>query len=76
MVNNEGIRGLLDGISGDVMVVESEGDNLSALYNKGAASSNGEYLIFLKPGIVYLRDEGLLEVIRNGIVGIPIRKLI
>lgn len=74
VVNNEGIRGLLDGISGDVMVVESEGDNLSALYNKGAASSNGEYLIFLKPGIVYLRDEGLLEVIRNGIVGIPIRK--
>lgn len=73
VVNNEGIRGLLDGISGDVRVVESEGDNLSALYNKGAASSNGEYLIFMKPGIVYLRDEGLLEVIGNGIVGIPIK---
>lgn len=73
VVNNEGIRGLLDGISGDVRVVDSKGGSLSALYNKGAASSNGEYLIFLKPGIVYLRDEGLLEVIGNGIVGIPIK---
>ncbi len=74
VVNNAGIRDLLNGVSGDVMVVESEETNLSALYNKGAASSNGEYLIFLKPGIVYLRDEGLLDVIGKGIAGIPIKK--
>ncbi len=74
VVNNEGIKSLLDGISGDVRIIESEGCSLSALYNKGAASSNGEYLVFLKPGIVYLRDEGLLDVIEKGIAGIPIRK--
>lgn len=73
VVNNEGIKSLLDGISGDVRIVEFEGERLSALYNKGAASSNGEYLVFLKPGIVYLRDEGLLDVIGKGITGIPIK---
>lgn len=74
VVNNEGIRELLDGISGDVTVVKSKGSNLSSLYNKGAMSSNGEHLVFLKPGIVYLRDDGLLDVTGRGIAGIPIKK--
>ncbi len=73
VVNNTGIGDLLAGISGDVRIVQSGGENLSILYNKGADASSGEYLIFLKPGIVYLKDEGLIDAMGKGIAGIPIR---
>src|SRR3972149_4081020 len=60
VVNNEGIKSLLDGISGDVRIVEFEGERLSALYNRGAAFSNGEYLVFLKLSSVVFQHVGRL----------------
>jgi hypothetical protein len=73
VVNDENIKGLLSGISGDVRIVEEKGDNLPLLYNKGAQESTGECLIFIKPGIVYFKGEGLAEAIKGGVAGIPIR---
>ena len=73
VINDENMKEMLSGISGDIKIVDSQGDNLSFLYNKGAEASTGEYLIFMKPGIVYFKDEGLLDAIKDGIAGIPLR---
>ncbi len=73
VINDENIKETLSGISGDVRVVEAEGNNLSILYNKGAEASTGEYLIFIKPGIVYFKDEGLIDAVKDGIAGTPLR---
>lgn len=73
VVNDAAVKELLAGISGDVKVVESEGANLSQLYNKGAEASSGEFLVFMTPGIVYLNGEGLIEAMRDGIAGMPIK---
>lgn len=73
VVNNENIKEILSGISGDVKLVESQGENLSLLYNRGADEAAGEYLIFMKPGIVYFKDEGLLEAMKDSIAGVPLK---
>ncbi len=73
VINDENMKEMLSGISGDIRIVDSQGDNLSLLYNKGAEASTGEYLIFMKPGIVYFKDEGLLDALKGGVAGIPLR---
>ncbi len=73
VINNEGIRGMLADMSGDVRIVEAEGNNLALLYNKGADASSGEYLIFMRPGIVYFKNEGLIHAMKDGVTGIPIK---
>jgi len=64
---------VLSGISGDIRVVESEKQGLAYLYNKGARTSTGEYLIFMKSGIVYFKDQGILEAMQKGAAGIPLK---
>lgn len=73
VINDENMKEMLSGVSGDIRMVDSRGDNLSLLYNKGAGASTGEYLIFMKPGIVYFKDEGLIDAAKGGIAGIPLR---
>ena len=73
VVNDSNMKALLAGISGDLKVVEAEGANLSQLYNKGAEASSGEFLVFMTPGIVYLKGEGLIEAMRGGVAGLPIK---
>jgi hypothetical protein len=79
VVNDGAIKHLLAGISGDVKVVDAstsltgQGDNLSQLFNKGAEASSGEFLVFMIPGIVYLKGEGLIEAMRDGAAGMPIK---
>lgn len=73
VINDENMKEMLSGISGDIRIVDSQGDNLSLLYNKGAEASTGEYLIFMKPGIVYFKDEGFLDAIKDGIAGMPLK---
>ena len=73
VVNDSVIKEMLAGISGDLKVIESEGDNLSQLYNRGAEASSGEFLIFMTPGIVYLTGDGLIEAMRAGVAGMPVR---
>ncbi|MFZ5998498.1 MAG: glycosyltransferase family 2 protein [Nitrospirota bacterium] len=72
VLHNKDIGEMLSDISGDVVIVEAREGMLSALYNKGAAAAKGEYLIFMKPGMVYFRDEGFLEAMGNGVAGMPI----
>ncbi|OPY73300.1 MAG: Glycosyl transferase family 2 [Syntrophorhabdus sp. PtaU1.Bin058] len=67
------VREALSGISGDIQVVESEKQGLAHLYNKGANASTGEYLIFMKSGILYFKDRGIAEAMQKGIVGIPLK---
>jgi hypothetical protein len=71
--NNTSIKDTISAVSGDLTVVESRGKDLPLLYNEGAAASTGEYLIFIKPGVVYFKDEGLLESMGHGIAGIPLK---
>jgi hypothetical protein len=73
VVNDDGIRSMLSALSGDLKVVDAEGSNLAKLYNKGAECATGEYLIFMKPGIVYFKDEGLLEAMKGGVAGISLK---
>jgi hypothetical protein len=73
VINDENMKEMLSGVSGDIRIVDSQGDNLSLLYNKGAEASTGEYLIFMKPGIVYFKDEGLLDAMKGSAAGIPLR---
>jgi len=63
---------LLDGLGGDVQIVESEAGRLAELYNQGAMVANGEVLIFLQPGILYARGETIPELAKQGLVAIPI----
>ena len=73
VINDENIKEILSGISGDVKIVEADGDNLSYLYNKGVETSTGEFLIFMRPGIVYFKDDGLIEAMNGGIAGMPLK---
>jgi hypothetical protein len=73
VINDENMKEMLSGISGDVKIVESQGEILSFLYNKGAEAASGEYFIFMKPGIVYFKDEGFFDAMKNGVAGISIR---
>ncbi len=87
VVNDGAIKHLLAGISGDVKIIDAstslsdrsrslsgvEGNNLSQLFNKGAEASSGEFLVFMMPGIVYLKGEGLIEAMRDGAAGMPIK---
>ena len=73
VINDENIKEILSGISGDVKIVEADGDNLSCLYNKGVETSTGEFLIFMRPGIVYFKDDGLIEAMNGGIAGMPLK---
>lgn len=73
VVNSDNVRGVLQSLSGDVQVVEAQGEELSHLYNKGAEAASGEHLVFIRPGILYFKDPGLLEAFPNSVVGIPIK---
>ena len=73
VVNNGAMKEMLSGVSGDLKVIETKGDNLSQLYNIGAEASSGEFLVFMTPGIVYLKGEGLIEAMRGGAAGMPIK---
>ncbi len=73
VVNQEKVRGVLSGMSGDIKTVEGRGNALSALYNKGAEASSGEFLVFMRPGIIYFKDEGLIDGMKDSIVGIPLK---
>jgi hypothetical protein len=73
VINDENIKEMLSGISGDIKMVDLQSDNISSLYNKGAEVSTGEYLIFMKPGIVYFKDEGLIDAMKDGVAGMPLK---
>ncbi|BCB96081.1 hypothetical protein JZK55_10030 [Dissulfurispira thermophila] len=73
VINSEDVKEILSGISGDVKIVESHGDDLSLLYNKGAEAASGGHLIFMKPGIVYFKDDGLLDAMKDSIAGMALR---
>lgn len=73
IVSNEDIKGMLSGFSGDLKIIGGKSDALSGLYNRGAEAAGGEFLVFLRPGIVYFKDDGLLDGMREGIAGMPLK---
>ncbi len=73
VVHHDAVRGLLPGLSGDLRIVESENGSLGALYNRGLQDATGEHLIFMTPGTLFLKSEGLLSGLEKGIVGMPVR---
>ncbi len=74
VVNDSGVKEALSAISGGVSIIAAEG-NLAHLYNTGAEISSGEYLVFMRPGIVYFKDEGIAGSMDGGIAGIAIKNI-
>ncbi|MGO9105690.1 MAG: hypothetical protein ACLQDH_06195 [Dissulfurispiraceae bacterium] len=72
VVSDSGIKETLSHITGGVSIIAAEG-NLAHLYNTGAEISSGEYLVFIRPGIVYSTDEGMANAMKDGIAGVPIK---
>ena len=72
VVNDIGVKEALSAITGGVSIIAAEG-NLAHLYNTGAQISSGEYLVFIRPGIVYFKDEGVAGAMKDGIAGIAIK---
>ncbi|MGO9014989.1 MAG: glycosyltransferase [Dissulfurispiraceae bacterium] len=72
VASDRAIKETLSSISGDVRVIEAEG-NLAHLYNTGAEASSGEYLVFMRPGLVYFKGEGIDNAMKDGIAGVPIK---
>ncbi|HKN18605.1 MAG TPA: hypothetical protein VJW95_02315, partial [Dissulfurispiraceae bacterium] len=66
------VKETLSAITGGVSIIAAEG-NLAHLYNTGAEISSGEYLVFIRPGIVYFKDEGMGHAMKEGIAGVPIK---
>lgn len=73
VIQDEAISEILGALSGDVRTIRVEGDQLGKLYNKGGEIATGELLFFMPPGTLYMKGEGLLERVREGVVGLPIR---
>jgi len=73
VVNHGAVKEMLPGLSGDIKIVEHPGNILSVLYNRGAEVSSGEFLVFMRPGIVYVKDEGIAHAMSEGITGIAIK---
>ncbi len=73
VVNHGAIKEILPGLSGDIKIVEHPGSVLSVLYNRGAEVSSGEFLVFMRPGIVYVKDVGMTHAMSEGITGIAIK---
>ncbi len=72
VVSDKGVRETLSAISGGVSIIAAEG-NLAHLYNTGAEISSGEYLVFIRPGTVYVKDEGMVPAMKEGIAGVTIK---
>ena len=72
VVNDISVKETLSAITGGVSIIAAEG-NLAHLYNTGAQISSGEYLVFIRPGIVYFKDDGMGDAMKEGIAGVPIK---
>jgi hypothetical protein len=73
VLNNDAVQGVVSGLSGDINVLHVQSDALSVLYNRGAEAASGEYFVFMRPGILYFKDEGLADGMKDSIVGIPLK---
>ena len=72
VVSDSCVMETLSAITGGVSIIAAQG-NLAHLYNTGAEISSGEYLVFIRPGIVYFKDEGMGDAMKDGIAGVPIK---
>ncbi len=73
VVHHDEINEILPGLSGDIHIVSARGETLASLYNQGLAAARGEYLIFMTPGTLFLKGDGILDGLENGIAGVPIK---
>ncbi|MEW5743980.1 MAG: hypothetical protein AB1805_00880 [Nitrospirota bacterium] len=67
------MREVLAGVSGDMTIVDVDVPGLAHAYNKGTGAASGEHLVFMRPGIVYFNDAGLVEATKAGIAGVPLK---
>ena len=73
VLNAPSLRESLAPFEGDLTVIEAEGVSLGALYNKGAESAHGEVLVFMRPGVLYFKEDNLIEAARGAVAGVPLR---
>ncbi|MBF0608752.1 MAG: hypothetical protein SFH39_08825 [Candidatus Magnetobacterium sp. LHC-1] len=53
-------------------IVQTNADRISTLFNCGLEVSSGEYLIFILPGMLLVRDNDFLDSIKDGFASMPI----
>lgn len=73
VVNNAEILALMQGVTGDVRVVEAHDRSLAALWRKGAGSATGEVFVFIRPGVLYYKDDDFIEAAKTGVAGMPMK---
>ncbi|MBF0319672.1 MAG: hypothetical protein HQL01_07715 [Nitrospirae bacterium] len=73
ITNDANIKELVLNSATGIEIVDAASNNIAYLYNRAAEVSTGEYIIFMLPGIYYYKDDGLLEALKGGIAGIPLR---
>jgi len=74
VLHDPALAEVLAPVAGDLAIVTAEGDSLGALYNAGAAVARGEYLVFLRPGVLYYNGDGLIAAAAAGVAGVPIHQ--
>lgn len=73
VAHHERVQHVGAALSGDVRVVDAQGAlTLASLYNQGAAASSGTALVFIQPGVEYLKSDGLFDAMQHAVVGIPL----
>lgn len=73
VLSDPALRDVLEPVAGDLIVIDAAGVSLGELYNRGAAAASGETLLFMRAGVLYFKDEGLLEGAATGVAGLPLR---
>lgn len=73
VVHDQEVRQVLDGVSGDIRIVECHQNGLGSLYNEGMKRATGEVLVFLTPGVIFPEVGGLIEKTGEGLLGFPLR---
>ncbi len=73
VINDADAEAVVQSLGGDVVLVKDSSEMLGQLYNKGAELASGDTLVFIKPGTVFLKGEGLVELAQRGVTGTEIR---
>ena len=73
VLNDPSLRAALVPVAGDLIVIDAADTSLGEIYNRGAAAASGDTFVFLRAGVMYYKDNGLLNAAAEGVAGVPIR---
>ncbi|KJU85725.1 hypothetical protein MBAV_002080 [Candidatus Magnetobacterium bavaricum] len=63
---------ILDKSDGLTIVQSRAEERIATIFNCGLEAASGEFLVFILPGVLMVKDNNFMDAIREGIAGIPI----